>query len=217
MEKMDKQAIYKLHQKYSHGVFKDKLLEIGWNHSLIVAEIAIQIADRIKREYKIEVDRKLLETGALIHDIGFYSCFDDKMEPKSNYTIHGLLGYDIAKKDGLGEQIARFCLCHTTTGITKEDVNEQKMPMEARDYIPITLEEEIVSYADIFHSKGHPKLNKYDDQLRKFPKFSQLYPQVMERFKKKFGLPDLLIIEKRYKKWHKEINNWIDQKYSENH
>jgi len=211
MKTTDKQVIYKLHQKYSHGFYKNKLLEVGWNHSLIVAEIALQIVKGIEKKYKIEVNKKLVETGALVHDIGFYSCFDDNYQKIDRYVKHGYLGYLILKKEKFEEKIARFALVHVGIGLNREQIEKEKIDIPAEDFIPISLEEEIVTYADGFHSKGRPKFNNYDEQKNEMGARGKEYEIILDRFKRKFGIPDLKDIEKKYKKWHQKINRWVKQ------
>lgn len=216
METTDKQAFYELHKKYSHGVYREKLLEIGWNHSLIVAEIALQIARDIEKKYKIKTDKDLIEIGALVHDVGFYGCFDDNYRKIEEYIKHGYLGYLILIKENFAENIARFAKVHIGVGVSKEQVEKEKIPMPMMDYIPISLEEEIVTYADGFHSKGRPRFNNYDSQKKELMEMNEDYVIILDRFRRKFGELDLSKIEKKYQKWHKEINQWVDQIRNEN-
>jgi putative nucleotidyltransferase with HDIG domain len=193
---MKQSDIYKLHQKYSHGKYKKEALEIGWTHSLIVKNISMQIAEKLEKDYGISVDKKLIDIGALIHDIGFYDYFDDDYKIRGNYVEHGKKGYEILIKEGISQKRARFALTHVGVGIEKN--------------IPISLEEEIVCYADNFHSKGHPRFNTFEDSLEEMNKFSLDNGVIFKRFKDKFGIPDLEELKKKYKKWHQEINEWVD-------
>ena len=195
MSKLVINKIYKLHQQNSHGIYYDKMLEICWNHSLIVSEIALQLAKKIQKKYKIKIDLKLIEQGALLHDIGFYKCFNDNYQRVVPYIQHSYLGYKLLKKEKIPENIARFALIHTGVGIKND--------------IPITLEEEIVTYADGFHSKGHPQFNTIEDQRLSLIKYNEGFEIILDRFKVKFGLPELTKISKKYSSWHLEINNWL--------
>lgn len=192
---MKQSDVYRLHQKYSTG---EKNLEIGWKHSLIVKEISLQIADRLEKEYSIKTDRKLLEFGALTHDIGFYQYFDKnhKMINKDKYIEHGRVGYEILIKEKISKRKARFALTHVGVGYKKD--------------IPISLEEEIVGYADNFHSKGRPQFNSFEESLDELNKINPDFGVIFVRFRDKFEIPDLSDLKGKYKKWHKEINEWID-------
>jgi uncharacterized protein len=206
---MDETDIFKLHQKYTHGKYADKVLEIGWNHSLIIKEISLQIAAKLEKAYSIKINKRLMEAGALTHDIGFYDCFDDGFNKIIRYALHGKMGYDILKKENYSEDIARFALTHVGVGITKEIIEEENLDLPKTDFIPISLEEEIVCYADNFHSKGHPRFNTYEEnivEMKRYPGCEIIF----ERFVKKFGVPNLEELNKKYKKWHQNINEWVN-------
>jgi putative nucleotidyltransferase with HDIG domain len=190
---MKQSDIYKLHKKYSIG---EKFLEIGWTHSLIVKNIALQIANKLEKKYDIKTNKKLIEVGALIHDIGFYEYKNNKHKLKKKYIYHGKTGYEILLKEGISQKIARFALTHVGIGIKKD--------------VPISLEEEIVCYADNFHSKGHPGFNTYEETSIELNKINPDYKVILKRYKDKFGIPDLKEIKNQYKNWHKEINEWVD-------
>ncbi len=105
----------------------DKLMK----HSLKCAEIALKMAE------KCDVDRRLLEAGAILHDIG-------KTVIKG--IRHGVEGYYILKNEGYDEVLARFCRTHVGAGLTKKEA--KKLGLPDMDYIPKTLEEKIVCHAD---------------------------------------------------------------------
>jgi HD superfamily phosphodiesterase len=191
--------IHSLHQKYSHGKYRTQLVDLVWTHSQIVQEISFQIRDNLKNKYKIAVDTDMLSSGALIHDIGFYSCFDDNFKKIEKYNLHNQFGYKIAKAEKLPEPLARFCLVHTGVGITPN--------------IPITLEEEIVTYADCFHSKGRPHFNSYSEIETSEIKYSPDNGVVLRRFQDKFGLPNLTEMEIKYRSWHQQINKILEDMY----
>jgi putative nucleotidyltransferase with HDIG domain len=193
---MKQSDIYKLHQKYAHGKYKKEILEIVWTHSLIVKNISLQIADELEKKYGIKTDKKLIEIGALLHDIGFYDCFDDDYKNKCEYVLHGKTGYEILIKEGVSKKRARFALAHVGVGFEKN--------------IPITLEEEIVCYADNFHSKGHPRFNSFEESMEEMIKINPDFGVILKRFKDKFGIPDVKELKEKYKKWHEEINEWVE-------
>lgn len=194
---MKQSDIYRLHQKQAHGKFKKEMVEIGWTHSLIVRSIALQITERLEKEYGIKTDTKLIEIGALIHDIGVYGCFDDNFKKCKEYVKHGKIGYEFLIKERVSKKRARFALTHVGVGYENN--------------IPISLEEEIVCYADKFHSKGHPRFNTYKESFDEMVKINSDFGVIMERFRNKFGIPDIKELEKKYKKWHEEINEWVNR------
>jgi uncharacterized protein len=205
---MDKKKIYKLHQKYSKGVNQELMLEAVWGHSLIVRDIAQQLVKNLEKR-KIKIDKKMVEIGCLVHDLGCYKCYPFYGRTDGIYVQHGLAGYKILKKEGFSEEIARMATVHLGVGLVKENVVASGLPLEHKDYIPITLEEELVAYADNFHSKSGPKFDTFEDSRKKL---ANLWPEsviVFERFRKKFGEPDLKKMEKKYEKWQKEMEEKI--------
>ena len=65
----------------------------------------------------------------------------------------------------LVERLARVCQRHTGAGITRSEVVAQGLPLPLPDdgsepYMPETLEEKLVCYADKFFSKSKPDREK---------------------------------------------------------
>jgi uncharacterized protein len=67
-----------------------------------------------------------------------------------------LIGGRLLRELGF-ERHARVCERHTGTGITKVQIERQQLPLPLADYIPETLEEQLVCYADKFYSKSRPE------------------------------------------------------------
>ncbi len=90
--------IVALHKKYSPC---DAAYNLVFTHCCIVRDIAIQLIDT----NSLNVDRNLVEAGALLHDIGAYSFFDTsgKLQEDLQYIAHGIEGEHILKKEGLPE------------------------------------------------------------------------------------------------------------------
>lgn len=185
---MTQEEIYKLHQKYSQGENQEMILKTVWKHSLTVRDIALELADNLIKK-GIKIDKELVETGALVHDMGCYKCYEFYGRTEGPYIQHGIKGYKILKQEGLSEEIARMAMIHLGVGLVKENVIASKLPLEPDDYIPITLEEELVAYADNFHSKSGPKFDSFEDSREKL---ARLWPEsvvIFDRFRKKFGEP----------------------------
>jgi uncharacterized protein len=98
----------------------------------------------------LDIDTDLVRAGALLHDIGVY-----RLESTA-YVRHGVLGHELLASLGFPVEICRFASCHTGVGITRDDVVHQALPIPVDDYLPRTPEEELVMYADKFHSKRTP-------------------------------------------------------------
>jgi len=104
-------------------------------HSLAVERKALEIAKRIS-ENGYAVDLKLVELGAILHDVG---------RAKTHGIEHGIRGAEILRRKGLGK-FAGFAEGHIGAGIPAVEAKELGLP--ERDFMPRTLEEKIVAYAD---------------------------------------------------------------------
>ncbi len=210
MKTYTRDEIYELHKKYTQGAHPERFLDSVWTHSQIVAEIADRICDFLKKTYEVTPNRELVQTGALLHDIGVYKCHDDELNPvqEPGYISHGIEGYKILKKESYPEYLARFPLSHTGTGITTEDIERENFNLELKNYIPVTLEEEIVCYADKFHTK-YPAFDTFDKAKSRLEKFDPSKGILMNRFKKKFGIPDVSDLEAKYKDWQEELDHYL--------
>jgi uncharacterized protein len=105
-------------------------------HCEAVAEIAVEIAKACE-EKGLEVDLALVETGALLHDIG---------RAKTHSVHHAVIGADIAKSLSLPDPVILIIKRHVGGGIVAREARKLGWPRDI--YVPQTLEEKIVSYAD---------------------------------------------------------------------
>lgn len=201
---------YELHKKYSQGLYPEKWLELTWIHTNIIWEIAQKLVLKLKNQ-GIKVDMDLLEKGVMLHDLGVYLCFDEDLNPDKSlpqYIYHGFIGADLILKEGFGEEVARFARNHSATGFTIEDIERENLQVEKKDYIPVTVEEEILCYADKFHTK-HPSFSTYQEQVVRIAKFDPNRALKMEVFKKKYGIPDLSDLKEKYETWNLKFDNWF--------
>ncbi len=154
-------------------------------HSRDVARKALQVAGR---HPELGLDREFLEEAAMLHDIGIVlvdapGIHCHGTEP---YIRHGLLGAEILRREGLPRH-ARVAERHTGTGITREAIERQHLPLPLADYVPETWEEQVVCYADKFFSKSHPEHEKtYDEAVRSLWKFGPECTEKMERWRSLF-------------------------------
>ena len=122
-------------------------------HCLTVERTAISIANRILANGH-GIDLQLVSVGGLLHDIG---------RSKTHSIEHGVEGGKILRRMGL-KDLARFAERHIGAGIPAGEAKELGLP--ARDYIPTTLEEKAVAYADKLVIGD--KLGPYDEALKLF-------------------------------------------------
>lgn len=143
----------------------NELRHILITHSRSVATRALSIADK---HPELNLDRSFLEEAAMLHDIGVFrtdapgiQCFGT--EP---YIRHGIIGADIMRAEGYPRH-ARVCERHTGGGITLAAIEAQHLPLPHRDFLPETLEEQVVCYADKFFSKSHLERTRTVEQAAK--------------------------------------------------
>ena len=144
------QEIRALHEEYapSRAAF-----DVVYAHCRILCRLAEQLlSDR-----QLDLDTDLVRAGSLLHDIGVYRLYGPSGElDHSNYVRHGILGYNLLRDLGLPDVVCRFCSCHTGVGLSRDDVCTQSLPIPIDDYLAESGEEELVMYADKFHSKTEP-------------------------------------------------------------
>lgn len=106
------------------------------NHCKAVTKLALGTANALK-ERDLKIDSELVEVGALLHDIG---------RSKTHTVHHAVVGAKIAKSAGLTDSVISIIKRHVGGGITASEAKKLGWPEDV--YVPITLEEKIVSYAD---------------------------------------------------------------------
>lgn len=149
-----------------------RLRDILIEHSRRVADRALRICDA---HPELGMDRQFVEEAAMLHDIGIFRCDAPGIachgtEP---YICHGRIGADLMRSEGY-ERHARVCERHTGAGLSAADIASQHLPLPHRDFLPETLEEQVVCYADKFYSKSRPEREKTLEQAEKsLAKFGQ--------------------------------------------
>lgn len=171
-------------QIIDHYYTPGKLRDILMVHSRKVADKAIKIS---KNPELIP----FIEAAAMLHDIGIIRCDAPGIECYGTepYICHGRIGAEMLRKDahlfGMTpkeiEPYARVCERHTGAGLTKEQIISQSLPLPHEEFLPDTLAEQIICYADKFFSKTHPEIEKsYERALKSIEKFGE---EGAERFK----------------------------------
>lgn len=143
----------------------NELRRLLMRHSRDVADMALKICDR---HPELDFDRRFVEEAAMLHDIGIFLTDAPGIHchGKDPYILHGLDGGKLMRDCGLLRH-ARVCERHTGAGITAEEVRRQNLPMPEQDYLPETLEEQVVCYADKFFSKSSPNRQKTIEQAER--------------------------------------------------
>ena len=145
-------------------------------HCSAVSQAAVAFVDRMT----LSVDRELVRQGALLHDIG---------RSRTHGIGHAVAGVEIAKGLGFSDAVITIIERHIGAGITASEAERLGLPK--KDYVPLTPEEKIVSYADNLISG-----------VREMP-----FYEALERFKRILGTEHEGV--ELFIKQHEEIQGWM--------
>ena len=131
----------------------NELKHILLTHSRSVADKALWIAGK---HPELNLDKQFLEEAAMLHDIGIFMTDADGIccFGSYSYICHGYLGADLMRKEGFPRH-ALVCERHTGAGISLQSIIDQQLPVPHRDMVPVSLEEQVICFADKFFSKTH--------------------------------------------------------------
>jgi uncharacterized protein len=115
---------------------KNKCPKTVIDHCKAVADLSVEIASKLQNK-NFKVNPQLVEAGALLHDIG---------RVRSHKVDHGLIGAKIVESTGLTKELANIVKRHVGGGISSEEAATFGWPKD--EYMPQTIEEKVVSYAD---------------------------------------------------------------------
>ncbi|MFF7633082.1 HD domain-containing protein [Kitasatospora sp. NPDC008050] len=182
-----------LHEKHAPT---REALDLVLTHCEIVCGIAEQLLARTG----LLLDAELVRVGALLHDIGVYRLYDgDGRLDHRGYIRHGVLGHEILREEGYPERLRRFCSCHTGVGLSRHDIREQQLPIPEADYLAESAEEQLVMYADKFHSKTTPPtFLTADTYAAHVARFGPAKVEAFDLLRTRFGEPDLTSARERY-------------------
>jgi len=131
---------------------RSKAYMILVDHCNLVTDKALKIAQKHR---ELLADLTFLEEAAMLHDIGIFKtnapdlyCFGEYP-----YLCHGYLGCELLTGEGYPDH-GLVCERHTGVGITTEEIIANKLPLPLRDYMPVSVEEQIICFADKFFSKS---------------------------------------------------------------
>ncbi len=161
-----------------------ELYNILLTHSFFVTDKALSIA---QMHPEMDLDKSFVYEASMLHDIGIFLtnapdilCFGEHP-----YICHGFLGSDLLKREGFPKH-ALVCERHTGTGLSKEEIMRNNLPLPHREMLPVSVEEQLICFADKFYSKtkvGKEKsvdkvrkgLSKYGDAVTQFDEWCKLF------------------------------------------
>ncbi len=142
-----------------------ELYKILVDHSRSVTQKALSIAEK---HPELDIDMLFVSEAGMLHDIGIFetdapsiNCFG-----KYPYIAHGFLGADLLRKEGYSRH-ALVCERHTGAGLLLDEIVSQNLPLPHRDMVPVSIEEQVICFADCFYSKTHLGEEKSTDKIIK--------------------------------------------------
>lgn len=147
-------------------------------HSRSVADKALSLA-RLHPE--MNLDLPFIEEAAMLHDIGIYLCNAPEIDchGEAEYICHGYLGADLMRREGYPRH-ALVCERHTGTGLSLAMIEERNLPLPRRDMQPVSIEEQLICFADKFYSKTKLDKEKSADKVKQG--LSRYGTRTVERF-----------------------------------
>jgi uncharacterized protein len=131
---------------------RSKTFNMLVEHGKQVAQKALAAAQRVP---ELKPNLEFINTAAMLHDIGIYltNSPDFGCYGKHPYICHVILGGALLKKEG-HSKLALVCERHIGVGISIADIQHHNLPLPNRDMIPVSIEEQLICYADKFFSKN---------------------------------------------------------------
>ena len=122
-------------------------------HSRAVTQKSLEIAQNLS---DLNPDIEFIKSAAMLHDIGIFKTRAESIGCTGNapYVCHGYLGRQLLDDQGLPPEYGLVCERHTGTGITKQNIISNNLPLPHRDMVPVSIEEKIICVADKYHSKN---------------------------------------------------------------
>ena len=162
-----------------------KAYDILVRHSEAVRDKALTLA---RRHPELNFDLEFIAEAAMLHDIGIFEtdapgiqCFGTH-----SYIEHGYLGAEIIRREGYPRH-ALVCERHTGTGLRLTDIIARELPVPHRELCPVTLEEQLICYADKFFSKTRlDSEDSYERVLQKMKKWGEESIEQLRHWHEKF-------------------------------
>lgn len=161
------------------------LYNILVKHSEAVRDKALSLA---RRHPELNLDLDFIAEAAMLHDIGILEtdapgikCFGTHQ-----YIEHGYLGAEMMRKEGYPRH-ALVCERHTGTGLKLTDIITRELPVPHRELCPVSLEEQLICYADKFFSKTRlDSEDSYERVKKKMQKWGNESVEQLRIWQEKF-------------------------------
>ncbi len=157
------------------------------SHSHSVADEALAIARRLH----LPLNEDEIVAAAMLHDIGIIATNAPGIDCHGTepYLVHGAVGADMLRAAGVPEIYARIAERHTGAGLSAEEIAASGLPFPpGRCYMPETILEKLICYADCYYSKGGDGIRKSQERVE--ASMAKFGPDILRRFlllHKEFG------------------------------
>lgn len=134
-------------------------------HSRGVAARALDAA----RGLSLPLTTEEITTAAMLHDIGIIRTDAPGIDCHGTepYMRHGILGAEMLRSLGVDEKYALVAERHTGSGLTHREIIDEDLPLPLdRSYMPQSLLEQLICWADCFYSKTRPEEEKPIERVR---------------------------------------------------
>ena len=150
-------------------------------------QVAQKAATAAAMAAHLEPDLNFIQQAAMLHDIGILYTDSPALgcHGPHPYILHGVLGRELLDKIGLAQH-GLVCERHVGVGISAKDIRHHHLPLPERDMVPVSIEEQIICYADKFFSKnGNHQLSAQEKPVKQIKRNLKKYGrEKVDRFQK---------------------------------
>ncbi|MEK7479222.1 MAG: HD domain-containing protein [Patescibacteria group bacterium] len=156
-------------------------------HVVLVTAKALRVGRRLGLS---EEQLRFIEEAGMLHDIGVTTVNAPQLGATGAlpYIRHITEGGRILREEGLPRH-ARVAENHTGVGLFADDVLSHKLDLPAQDYVVETLEEKIISWADIFFKKREEMLwreRTIEEAREEIAQYGERYAKIFEEWREEF-------------------------------
>ena len=164
-----------------------RCFDVVRRHGEQVARRALRAAAGLAH---LRPDERFLYEAALLHDIGIHLTATPQLDCHGPhpYILHGILGRRLLEARGLRRH-ALVCERHVGVGITAGEIKDRNLPLPVRDMRPVSIEEQLICYADKFYSKTGGRLTAektFPQVVRKLRRYGRRQTETFIRWAERF-------------------------------
>lgn len=167
-----------INKYYQSGTITYRIFVV---HAVLVTNKALTIARKLNLT---NADLQFIEEAAMLHDLGVFQTNSPKMDCRGDqpYIAHGYLGAQLLRAENL-PQHALVAERHVGVGLTKKEIETRQLPLPPQDFLPTSLPEQIITYADLFFSKRETTLWQEETAAQIVVELSQYGSEQVKIFK----------------------------------